>query len=373
MDTPAYLLAIGTKKGLWLALSHDRRTWQLSEPHFLMQEIPAIGIDTRGGRNRLLVGVRSEHFGPTVVHSDDLGATWVEPDRASIAFAEGDGAAVERIWQILPDAESRPGVVWAGVQPISVWKSTDGGVTFTLNRALWEHPDKSDWGAGFGGAAAHSIVPDPRDEQLVHIAMSTGGVYRTRDGGESWQRSSRGISAYFLPDPEPEVGQCVHKIAADSDGRLYAQNHRGVFRSDNQGEQWVSIADGLPADFGFVMLTHPRRSGTAWVVPLVSDYERIAPEGHLAVHRTDDAGETWQRFDDGLPARDYNVVLRDAACVDAGDPAGVYFGTRGGSVYASPDEGESFVEVASRLPDVLCVRAVVLNGAFPEAEQTTAS
>lgn len=253
------------------------------------------------------------------------------------------------------------------------WRAADlglavdgGGETFTLNRALWEHPDKNDWGAGFGGAAAHSIVPDPRDEQLVHVAMSTGGVYRTRDGGESWQRSSKGISAYFLPDPEPEVGQCVHKIAADSEGRLYAQNHRGVFRSDDQGERWVSIAEGLPADFGFVMLTHPRRSGTAWVVPLVSDYERIAPQGHLAVHRTDDAGDTWHRFDDGLPARDYNVVLRDAACVDVGDPAGVYFGTRGGSVYASADEGESFVEVASRLPDVLCVRAAVLDGRAPE-------
>ncbi|MEA5457099.1 exo-alpha-sialidase [Sinomonas sp. JGH33] len=378
MDTPAYLLAIGTKKGLWLARSTDRRSWDVSQPHFLMQEIPAIGIDTRGGRTRLLVGVRSEHFGPTVVHSDDLGASWNEPDRASIAFDEGDGAAVERIWQILPDAEGRPGVVWAGAQPISVWKSTDGGETFELNRALWEHPDKGEWGAGYGGAAAHSIVPDSRDPGLVHIAMSTGGVYRSRDGGASWERASKGISAYFLPDPEPEIGQCVHKISADPDGRLYAQNHRGVFRSDNQGEQWVSIADGLPADFGFVMLTHPRRGGTAWVIPLVSDFERIAPGGHLAVHRTDDAGETWRAFDGGLPAVDFNTVLRDAACVDAGEPVGVYFGTRGGSVFASSDEGESFVAVATGLPDVLCVRAVVLDGwADPSAvagaaERTTA-
>jgi photosystem II stability/assembly factor-like uncharacterized protein len=205
-------------------------------------------------------------------------------------------------------------------------------------------------------------VPDRDDPELVHIAMSTGGVYRSRDGGESWERASKGISAYFLPDPEPEIGQCVHKIAADVDGRLYAQNHRGVFRSDNQGERWVSIAEGLPADFGFVMLTHPRRGGTAWVVPLVSDAQRVAPEGHLAVHRTDDAGASWQKFG-GLPELDFNAVLRDAACVDASDPVGVYFGTRGGSVFASADEGESFVEAATRLPDVLCVRAVALNGA----------
>ncbi|GAB4098654.1 exo-alpha-sialidase [Sinomonas halotolerans] len=362
MESPQYVLAIGTKKGLWLATSRDRTTWTLGEPQFLMQEIPSVGIDTRGGRTRLLAGVRSEHFGPTVVHSDDLGATWSEPESGSVVFPEGTDAAVERIWQIRPDAEHRPGVVWAGAEPISVWKSTDGGESFELNRALWGHSDRDQWGAGAGGAAVHTIVPDPDDDSLVHVAMSSGGVYRTTDAGASWTARNHGISAYFLPDPNPEVGQCVHKIAADTDGRLYAQNHRGVYRSDDRGDTWVSIADGLPADFGFVMLTHPRRSGTAWVVPLVSDWERVAPEGHLAVHRTDDAGATWRILDAGLPARDYNTVLRDAASVDTADPVGVYFGTRGGSVYASADEGETFHEVAARLPDVLCVRAAVVAG-----------
>ncbi|WP_077488675.1 sialidase family protein [Sinomonas mesophila] len=360
MESSRYLLAIGTKKGLWLATSPDRRSWTLGEPQFLMQEIPSIGIDTRGGRTRVLVGVRSEHFGPTVVHSDDLGASWSEPEEGSVVFPEGTDAALERIWQIRPDTERRSGVVWAGAEPISVWKSTDGGRTFALNRALWDHADKDQWGAGAGGAAAHTIVPDATDDSLVHVAMSTGGVYRSTDAGASWTARNHGISAYFLPDPNPEVGQCVHKIAADTDGRLYAQNHRGVYRSDDSGDTWVSIAEGLPADFGFVMLTHPRRGGTAWVVPLVSDWERIAPGGHLAVHRTDDAGSTWRALDHGLPAVDYNTVLRDAASVDSAEPVGVYFGTRGGSVYASADEGESFQEVAARLPDVLCVRAAAL-------------
>lgn len=367
MNSPRYLLAVGTKKGLWLATSEDRRSWTLGAPQFLMQEIPSIAIDTRGGRTRLLVGVRSEHFGPTVVHSDDLGTTWTEPAQGSVVFPEAADAAVERIWQIRPDTEERPGVVWVGAEPISVWKSTDGGGSFELNRALWEHPDKDRWGAGAGGAAVHTIVPDPRDENLVHLAMSAGGVYRSTDAGASWTARNRGISAYFLPDPEPEVGQCVHKIAADVDGRLYAQNHRGVYRSDDSGDTWVSIADGLPADFGFVMLTHPRRSGTAWVVPLVSDWERIAPEGRLAVHRTDDAGATWRRLDAGLAERDWNAVLRDAADVDTEDPVGVYFGTRGGSVYASADEGGTFQEVLGHLPDVLCVRAAVIaHDAAPE-------
>jgi hypothetical protein len=245
-----------------------------------------------------------------------------------------------------------------------VWKSTDGGEHFELNRGLWDHPHRSDWGAGYGGAAAHSIVVHPEGE-TVHVAMSTGGVYRSLDGGTSWEARNKGISAYFMPDPNPEFGQCVHKIAADAavDGRLYAQNHHGVYRTDDNAESWTSIAEGLPADFGFVMLTHPRREGTAWVVPLKADGERIPPNGELAVHRTDDAGGSWRRLDNGLPTGEYNSVLRDAASVDTAEPAGVYFGTRGGTVYASADEGETFTEVASHLPDVLCVRAAVVAGA----------
>ena len=333
----SYVLAIGTKKGLWLATSQDRREWSFSGPHFLMSEVPSIAIDTRNGRTRIMVGVRSEHWGPTVAHSDDLGATWTEPEQGAIKFPEGTDAAVERIWQIYPDAESRPGVVWAGAEPISVWKSTDGGEHFELNRGLWDHPHRSEWGAGYGGAAAHSIVVDPSGDK-VHVAMSTGGVYRSLDGGTSWEPRNKGISAYFMPDPNPEFGQCVHKIAADAavEGRLYAQNHHGVYRTDDNGENWESIAEGLPADFGFVMLTHPRRAGTAWVVPLKADGERIPPDGQ-ARRRTGrmTPAATWKRLDSGLPQGEYNAVLRDAASVDSAEPAGVYFGTRGGSVYAS--------------------------------------
>lgn len=356
--TKQTVLAVGTKKGLWLASSQDRKNWTVSEPQFLMQEVPSVGIDTRGGRTRIMVGIRSEHWGPTVAHSDDLGTSWTEPENGAIRFPEDTEAALERIWQIQPDSAGRPGVVWAGCEPISVWKSTDGGEHFELNRGLWDHPHHSEWGAGYGGPAAHSILPSPADDD-VHIAMSTGGVYRSTDGGSSWKAANQGISAYFMPDPNPEFGQCVHKIARDSQdpARLYAQNHHGVYRSDDGADTWVSIADGLPADFGFVMLTHPARSGTAWVIPMKADMERIPPGGRLAVHRTDDAGGTWTRLDTGLPELEYNTVLRDAAAVDTADPTGVYFGTRGGAVYASADEGAGFAEVISHLPDVLCVRA----------------
>ena len=355
-------VAIGTKKGLWLATSRDRATWALSGPHFLMNEIPSIGIDTRAGRTRILVGVRSEHWGPTVAHSDDLGATWTEPDHGAIRFGDGDGAALERVWQLRPDTDDRPGVVWAGCEPISVWRSVDGGEHFDLERGLWDHPHRPEWGAGYGGAAAHSVVPHPEDENTMHVAMSTGGVYRTTDGGASWEPRNTGITAYFLPDPNPEFGQCVHKIARDAvaPDRLYAQNHHGVYRTDDSGDTWKSIADGLPTDFGFVMLTHPRREGTIWVVPIEADRERIPPDGRPAVYRSEDAGNSWTRLDSGLPERDYNAVLRDAAAVDTADPVGVYFGTRGGEVYGSADEGATFGTVAAHLPDVLCVRAAVI-------------
>ncbi|HEY2043149.1 MAG TPA: hypothetical protein VGH11_10775 [Jatrophihabitans sp.] len=366
--TAAHLLAIGTRKGLWLATSPDRSSWSLTGPHFLMREVPSVGIDTRpgsgdGGLPRILVGVRSEHWGPTVAHSDDLGETWVEPDNGAIRFPTDTDTALERVWQLQPDTADRPGVVWAGCEPISVWKSTDGGEHFELNRGLWDHPHRKDWGAGYGGAAAHSIAVSP-DENTLHIAMSTGGVYRSTDAGQTWQARNTGITAYFMPDPNPEFGQCVHKIARDpvKSERLFAQNHHGVYRSDDNADTWKSIADGLPSDFGFVMLAHPRRSATAWVIPMKADGERIPPDGQLAVHRTDDAGDTWTRLDNGLPHHEYNAVLRDAAAVDTAEPAGVYFGTRGGTVYASSDEGASFVQIATNLPDVLCIRAATLSG-----------
>ena len=358
------VVAIGTKKGLFLATSTDRSSWSLSDPHFLMSEIPSIAFDARGGRTRLFAGGTSEHWGPTVSHSDDLGATWHEVEEAAIRFPEDTGAALERVWQIQPATDAEPDVLWAGCQPISLWRSEDGGEHFELVRGLWDHPHRSEWGAGYGGAAAHSVAVHPGDPATLHVAMSTGGVYRTADGGATWQPRNSGISAYFMPGPEPEFGQCVHKIARDAEvpDRLYAQNHHGVYRSDDGADTWTSIADGLPSDFGFVMLSHPRVGGTVWVVPLKADGERIPPDARLAVHRSRDAGRTWERLDSGLPDRDYNAVLRDAAAVDTCDPVGVYVGTRGGEVYASADEGETFGLVASGLPDVLCVRAAGVVG-----------
>ena len=243
---------------------------------------------------------------------------------------------------------------------------TDGGETFELDRALWDHPQRGEWGAGYGGQAVHTVVADPRTADAVTVAVSTGGVYRTADGGASWAAANSGVRAEFLPEGQqyPEFGQCVHKIAQDpaDPDRLYLQNHGGVYRSDDGGGRWSEIGGGLPADFGFAVATHPRRGGVAYVFPVNDGSDRYAPDFRCRVYRTQDAGESWSALDEGLPAgRHYGIVLRDALCTDDNDPAGVYFGTRNGEVYASADEGDSWRLAASHLPDVLCVRAAVVE------------
>jgi len=356
-----YVLAIGTRKGLWIATSDDRSTWSLDGPHLLMQEVASVAIDTRRSPARLLVGTMSWHWGPTLMWSDDLGATWNETGNAAIAFPEDTGAALGRVWQLQPDTADRPEVVWAGCEPTSLWRSGDGGQTFELVRGLWDHPHRADWVPGFGGAAVHTVVPHPTDDRVT-VAMSTGGVYVSDDGATGWTPRNQGIQVTFGPDRFPEFGQCVHKVAMDASGpdRLYAQNHHGVYRSDDAGGSWTSIADGLPSDFGFFVLASPRTPGTAWVMPLEADARRIPVGGRMRVHRTRDAGATWTELGAGLPDDTYTVALRDAACVDAGDPTGVYVGTRDGVVYASADEGETYSVVAAHLPDVLSLRAAVL-------------
>ncbi len=355
------LLAIGTRKGLWLARSDDdRRTWTVGEPHLLAQEVAAVSVDTRRPRPRILAGIQYGHWGPSVVRSDDLGVSWDETEAGAVRFPEDTGAALARVWQLRPDSAERPDVVWAGCEPHSLWRSTDGGCSFSLVRGLWDHPHRPTWEPGAGGGAVHTILPDPATDRVT-VAMSTGGVYVSDDGATGWAPRNRGISAVFLPEP-PEYGQCVHKVAVDAGdpARMYAQNHFGVFRTDDGGGSWSSIAEGLPADFGFPIAASPSTPGTAWVVPLVADMQRVPPDGRLRVHRTRDAGGTWAEVGDGLPDASWTTVLRDAFCVDDADPTGLYLGTRDGCVYASSDEGDTFSLVADHLPDVLAVRAVRL-------------
>jgi photosystem II stability/assembly factor-like uncharacterized protein len=353
------LLAIGTRKGVWLARSDDdRRTWTLDGPHLLAQEVAAVSVDVRRSEPRILAGIQYGHWGPTVMWSDDLGKTWNENENGAIHFPEDTGAALARVWQLRPDSAERPDVVWAGCEPHSLWRSTDGGCSFEFVRGLHDHPHRPTWEPGGGGGAVHTVLPDPASDRVT-IAMSTGGVYVSEDGGQNWEPRNKGITVVFGPDPLPEYGQCVHKVAVDASGpdRMYAQNHFGVFRTDDAGVSWTSIAEGLPVDFGFPVVTSPHTPGTAWVVPLVADMQRVPPDGRLRVHRTRNAGETWTELGEGLPDDAWVAVMRDAFCADGGDPTGIYVGTRDGCVYASADEGDSFTLVADHLPDVLTVKA----------------
>ncbi|MEV6209885.1 sialidase family protein [Kitasatospora sp. NPDC051914] len=358
------LLAVGTRKGLFLGRSSDREKWEFTGPHFAMNAVYSLAVDRRDGAVRLLVGADSSHWGPSVWWSDDLGASWQEPVRPAVRFPEDTGTSLERVWQLQPAGDEAPGVVYAGTQPAALFRSTDRGETFELVRALWDHPQRPEWNAGFGGQGMHTVLPDPRDAQAVTVAVSTGGVYRTEDGGESWSPANHGIRAEFLPDQYPEFGQCVHKVARDAGDpdRLYLQNHGGVYRSDDGGAGWTDIGGDLPAVFGFGLATHPRTGGTAYLFPLDADYARL-PVGHRCrIFRTRDAGGTWQPLSDGLPGEPhYGVVLRDALCTDDADPAGVYFGNRNGEVYGSADEGDHWSLITSHLPDVLCVRAAAVG------------
>jgi photosystem II stability/assembly factor-like uncharacterized protein len=360
----AHILMIGTSKGLFVARSDDdRRTWQVRGPDFPMTGIYAVAVDKRGARPRLFASTTSSHYGPGLATSDDGGQTWTEPDHAPIAFPADSGESLRRVWAIAPGPVDQPDRIYAGVEPSALFQSDDGGVTFDLVRGLWDHPHRPNWGAGFGGQAIHTVLPHPTDSASMLVAMSTGGVYRTTDRGVTWSADNSGIKAYFLPDPWPEYGQCVHKVAQDAaDGeRLYAQNHHGVYRSDDGGKVWKSIADGLPTDFGFGIVAHPHRGGVIYTFPITADARRFPADDRCRVFRSTDAGNTWEALTTGLPEGPYyGVVLRDAICADDADSAGIYFGTRTGEVFASRDEGDSWSRIAANLPDVLCVRAAAL-------------
>ncbi|HEY9374348.1 exo-alpha-sialidase [Streptomyces sp.] len=357
------LLTVGTRKGLFIGRGRAGR-WEFDGPHFNAQAVYSVAIDTRPATPRLLVGGDSAHWGPSVFRSDDLGASWTEPKQPAVKFPQDTGASLERVWQLQPAGRDEPDVVYAGTEPAALFKSVDGGESFELIRPLWEHPTRAKWEPGGGGEAVHTVVTDPRDPESVTVAVSAAGVFRSPDGGASWAPSNKGVSAVFLPDPNPEFGQCVHKVARDAvdPDRLYLQNHWGVYRSDDAGVTWTDIGAGLPSTFGFAVAAHPHLADTAYVFPINADADRVPAGRRCRVYRTSDAGASWEPLSAGLPQSDhYGTVLRDALRTDDANPAGVYFGNRNGEVYASADDGDSWQLLAEHLPDVLCVRAAVIG------------
>ncbi len=360
----ATVLLAGTRKGVFVGTSDDgREDWDWTGPFFDVDEVYSVMIDTRGETPRLFAGGASMWLGPQVHRSDDLGRTWQSTPNGGPTFPDDVDASVARIWQLQPGPDET--TVYAGTEPGAIFRSSDRGETFELVRGLWEHPQRPEWGAGFGGQAFHTILPHPSDPQSVTAAISTGGVYQTRDGGETWLARNQGIRAEFLPEGRqyPEFGQCVHKVARHPGRpeRLYLQNHGGVYVSDDEAASWRYVADGLPTDFGFSVVVHPHEPDTIFVFPIDGGANRYPPHGKARVWRSRDAGGSWEELGEGtLPDRFFVGVMRDGMCTDTHDPLGVYVGARNGSVYASADAGETWREIVRDLPDVVVVRAAAL-------------
>jgi hypothetical protein len=342
----------------------QRSAWEVGGPYFPGSAVYALAYDGRAGRHRIWAGPQSMHWGGLLRYSDDFGRSWTNPEEANVKFPERTGTALKNIWQIVPGRDGEPDVLYCGVEPAALFRSRDNGESWHLVDGLWDHPQRPRWEPGGGGLCLHTILLDPADPARIRIAISTGGMYASEDGGDTWRPSNTGVRAVFLPDKYPEFGQCVHKVvqARERPERMYLQNHWGLYRSDDRGETWIDIANGVPSDFGFGLAIHPRDPESAWIVPLESDEFRCTPEGKLRVYRTRDGGGRWEPLGGGLPQEGaYETVLRDALAADTLNPAGVYFGTRSGKLFGSADEGERWSELADGLPPVICVKAVVIG------------
>jgi serine/threonine protein kinase len=368
-----FLLLVGTTKGAFILRSNARRTrWEVGGPYFHGHSVYAMAYDGRGGQRRIWVST-SSYWGTLLRSSDDFGKSWTNPQQAPIRFPADTGVSLKNIWQITLGRPEEPNRLYCGVEPAALFETGDSGETWSLVRGLFDHPHRARWMPGNGGLALHTILLDPGNNQRMYVAISAGGVYRTNDGGSTWTAQNQGIRAMFMPNKNPEFGQCVHKIAMHPSRpeRLFLQNHWGLYRSDNYAESWIDIANGVPSDFGFAVVMHPRNPDCVYIVPVESDQFRCACEGRLRVYRTRNSGASWEPLVRGLPQkRAYETVLRDAMTADSFDPVGIYFGTRSGQLFASRDEGRTWQKIVEGLPAVVCVRQALVEDASASPRPT---
>lgn len=357
----AVILCVGTKRGLFVLSSPDRRTWSVDRHALKGSRVYNAVLDSRNGR-RMYAADNGSFFGSFLRYSDDLGETWQEPE-VGIQFPEETGQKLEAIWLIQPGRPSEPNTVYAGIDPASLWESVDGGKTWTINEGLASHPTRDRWNPGFGGLCLHSIVPDASNLERMWIGISAVGCMRTDDGGRTWTHANRNTRADFQPDRYPEFGQCIHRLIQHptEPDTLYQQNHCGVYKSDNAGDDWIEIRNELPADFGFPIAVDQHHPETIFTI--VEDGEgRYNFDSQFVVYRSQDAGEHWERLTNGLPegAGVKLGVLRHGMCADTQDPCGLYVGTNTGQLFASDDRGESWRLIADFLPPIFSVNATVL-------------
>ena len=347
----AAALLVGTRKGLFILHADDARSsFELEGPLLPGWVVNHAILDPRDGV--LYTCTNSPVYGATVHRSADRGQTWERAE--TLGLPEESGLTLASTWHLEPGLESEPNTLWLGGEPAVLFRSDDSGATWETNRPLLEHATRDRWAAGAGGLICHSITLDPLEPLRLWIGISAAGVFRTDDGGETWVPRNKGTAADFMPDdPYPELGQCVHKLRAHPAraGRLWQQNHCGVYRSDDGGESWERLdGNGLPSGFGFGLALDPADPDAAWVIPEIGAENRVTPNGRLGVYHTRDAGSSWQLVNVAEPS--WAAVLRQSMGYDE---AGVYFGTQSGFVYSLA--GGEVVEAARHLPPVLSVAA----------------
>jgi hypothetical protein len=363
---------VGTRKGAFILTSDARRKdWNVSGPHFAGWEIYHIN-GSPADPNRLYASQSTGWFGQLIQRSDDGGQTWNPVDNKFAYEGETgthqwyDGTqhpwGFTRVWNLQPSL-SDPDTVYAGVEDAALFKSTDGGHSWQELPGLRAAKGHL-WQPGAGGMCLHTILLDPANVERLFVAISAAGAFRTDDGGQTWLPINRGLrSDYELPDPDADVGHCVHNLAMHPSrpGVLFMQKHWDVMRSDDAGDLWREVSGNLPTDFGFPIAVHAHEPETIYVVPIKSDSEHFPPDGKLRVYRSRSGGEEWEALTKGLPQSDcYVNVLRSALAVDKLDSCGIYFGTTGGQVYASADSGDSWAPIVRDLPAVLSVEVQTL-------------
>lgn len=364
---------VGTKKGAFVLESDAKRErWDVSGPHFAGWEIYHIK-GSPADPDRLYASQTSGWFGQLIQRSNDGGKSW-EPVGNKFVYDGVPGTHMwydgtphpwefKRVWHLEPSLTD-PDMVYAGVEDAAMFRTTDGGHNWVELAGLRNQGSESKWQPGAGGMGLHTILLDPLNPKRIFIAISAAGAFRTDDGGETWRPINRGLRSEFMPDPEAEVGHCVHRIALHRSRPdvLFMQKHWDVMRTDDAGESWREVSGNLPTDFGFVIDVHAHEPETIYVVPIKSDSEHFPLEGKLRVYRSRTGGNEWEPLTKGLPQSDcYVNVLRDAMAIDSLDSCGVYFGTTGGQVYASPDAGDNWAPIVRDLPAVLSVEVQTLQ------------
>ena len=364
---------IGTKKGAFIATSDGvRKNWSIQGPFFAGFEMYHLKGSPLNP-DRIYASQTSGWFGQVMQRSEDGGKTW-EPVGNEFQYEGNPGThqwydgtqhpwEFKRIWHVEPSL-TEPDTVYAGAEDAALFRSKDAGKTWQELSGLRSVKGNL-WQPGAGGMGVHTIVLDPTRPNRLYVAISAAGVFRSDDSGETWKSVNRGLkSQYELPDPDAEVGHCVHRIAMHRSRPdvLFMQKHWDVMRTNDAAESWTEVSDNLPSDFGFPIDVHAHEPETIYVVPIKSDSEHFPPDGKLRVYRSKTGGGDWEPLTKGLPQQDcYVNVLRDAMAVDSLDPCGVYFGTTGGQVYCSPDGGNSWSAIAENLPKVLSVEVQTLS------------